>query len=179
MRSFVKDLARALPNAEKVNRGKLNIEELATYAYQHEFNKIIIVGSRKGGNPGSMRFIEVLEDEYRFFPFNVVIGGTKLIREFEEASVPGEVRTAVVAYIEGSGEHIQVFAEALGEVLEIPVTPVSSVDEVPRGVDNVILITPAARKYLLIMRFVNPRNLKPSGPEIRVERFYYAGVRYG
>lgn len=178
IRSFCKELAAALPNAVKVNRGKLSIEGVAIRAYELGLDHIIIVGSRKGGNPGHMKFMIVEEDKYYFLPFAIVMGGVKLLREIPEGIRPRKVSTALIVYRNNEPDFVQVFAEALSEVLDIPCCCVGEVHDLRGSCDNLIYIKRAKYKYLMIMGFLDPYTFRPTGPELRIEKFVYRGLKY-
>ena len=60
-RTFAKELARVLPNAIKVNRGKANLEDLKEYMILKGFTKLIIINTKKG-NPSQLVFYELSYD---------------------------------------------------------------------------------------------------------------------
>ncbi|RLE81997.1 MAG: hypothetical protein DRJ52_02930, partial [Thermoprotei archaeon] len=134
LRTFCKDLARVLPDAIKVNRGKMSIEEVALKAYQLKIDHVVIVGKGRGGNPGRLIFIKVYEDRYEVLPLIIGIHGVTLIREIPEASIPTTVKTAVIAI---KSECLKV-GESLSDSLGLPFIEVSRLQDT-QGLSDIIL----------------------------------------
>ncbi|RLE57762.1 MAG: hypothetical protein DRJ40_00660 [Thermoprotei archaeon] len=178
IRSFCKELAAALPNAIKVNRGKMNIEAVAIRAYELGLDHVIIVGARKGGNPGHMKFMKVEEDTYYFLPLAIVMGGVKLLREFPEGIKPHKVSSAMIVTEDHQPDFVHIFTEALAEVLDLPSCSVPKLHDLRGSCDSLIYARKARYKYLIILNFLDSRSFKPIGPELRIEKFVYKGLKY-
>ncbi len=83
-RSFCKDLQVALPNAIRVNRGKMSLSDVALRALELGADRIILVSVYKG-NPGRIRFFKVSSSEFIEIPPTINIAGIKLTREFNKS----------------------------------------------------------------------------------------------
>lgn len=171
LRSFVKDLARALPGASHVNRGKMNIDELAAEAYRRGSDTVVIVCRGQHGNPGRIVFMKVYEDEFEFYPLIIQLRGVKLVREMPDAR-PVRVESEVVGYFEG-GE-AEALALALGEALGLPTIKASSIDDL-RGVSQAVLLVEHVGKPDLsfVLKFLSLRKLDLVGPLMRIRRVAY------
>jgi len=96
MRQFLNELEPAIPNAVKVNRGRLSITDLAGKVLSMGATRIIYFGSR-GGNPHIMRFIKVGEGFIEFLPYVVRILGVKLLIDMQvRVRQVGKSRSAIV-----------------------------------------------------------------------------------
>ena len=170
LRSFAKDLARALPKAIKLNRGKLSISALAQHAYEVGADLIILVNRGSSGNPGRIFFIKILEGSYVFFPLILRISGVKLLREEPAASPIEKVETACIIYGGDSGE-LSNLVEGLSTILNIPFYNVPKPTMFRREYDIIILVEKISKGYSI--KFLNSRNLLPAGPKIRVDKVFF------
>ncbi|HID17285.1 TPA: hypothetical protein EYP26_03235 [Candidatus Bathyarchaeota archaeon] len=80
IRSFVKDLSRALPKVRRFNRGKLSLKELEGLLLK-ERAKLVLVSRWKGG-PGKIELLSAGKGELRREPPIVCLKGVKLRREY-------------------------------------------------------------------------------------------------
>jgi len=171
LRTFVKDLVCALPNAFHINRGKLNIDELAAEAYRRGSDVVIIVCRGLYGNPGRIVFMHIYEDRFEFYPLIIQIRGVKLIREMPDAK-PRKVTDEIIGYF--PNDEVEEFALALGEALRIPVLKLYSIDDL-RGIPSATLLINrgSRREVAFIVKFISSRDLMPIGPIIRIRKVVY------
>ena len=80
IRSFIKDLAKSIPNAVRRNRGKASTEDLCIEALARGLSRVLIV-ERWRGNPGIMRFILVGPRLCEHLKTAFVLKGVTLSRE--------------------------------------------------------------------------------------------------
>ena len=173
LRSFVNDLARALPNAISINRGKLNIEELAVEAYRREANTVIIVGRGQRGNPGRIIFMHIYEDHYEFYPLIIHILGVKLLREIPEAK-PIRVEKEIICY-SSDDEATEKFALSLSEAIGLPILKIGHIDDF-MGLNAIMFVETALKpKISFVLKFILPKKkeLLIIGPLIRIKRVIY------
>ncbi|RLE92514.1 MAG: hypothetical protein DRN04_10020 [Thermoprotei archaeon] len=162
LRTFCKDLAKVLPDAIKVNRGKMSIEEVAIKAYQLEIDHVIVVGKGRGGNPGRMIFLKIYEDKYEILPLIIGIEGVVLIREIKNADVPEKVASTIIA------SNTDQLPDLLSDALGLSSIEVESIEDLQGTADTIMWIEKVKRKY--IIRFFNGQNLRLSGPIIKVNK---------
>ncbi len=166
VRSFVKDLARVLLNAEKLNRGKLSLHELAVEAWNKNAELVIIVGRGLRGNPGRMVFVRISDDRY-FQEMILSLAGVKLIREVQGVPPP-KVIDEIVAYRDDSRECVEETALALGEVLGVPLISYSNLADV-KDLSQMAIVVEEFNN-LPIINFINCIKLIPVGPIIKVKK---------
>ena len=121
IRSLVKDLAMILPGAERLTRGHLSMQELASEAILRGAERVVIVGGRKG-NPSILRIYEVKKGDL----LNIVtfiIRGVALSRELKRP-LPHESPERMIVETDGnplSDEFADAFVQAFSaRVLEKP-----------------------------------------------------------
>ena len=171
LRTFVKDLASALPNAVYINRGKLNIDELAAEGYRRGSEVIVIVGRGWYGNPGRIVFMHIYEDRFEFYPLIIRVRGVKLVREMSDAKSI-RVTDEVISYF--PNDEVEEFALALGEALKIPTFRLSSIEDLKGVSSATLLIERALRKDVaFIMKFISLKEWIMIGPIIKVKRVIY------
>ena len=171
LRTFVKDLARALPNAIHINRGKLNIDELAAEAYRRGSSVIVIVCRGWCGNPGRIVFLHIYKEHFEFYPLIIQIRGVKLVREIPDAK-PMRVSEEIIGYF--SNSESEDFALALGEALQIPVLKANLIEDLKGISAAVLLVERAIRGNIpFIIRFISLKDLALIGPIIKVRRVVY------
>jgi len=162
LRTFCKDLAKVLPNAIKVNRGKMSIEEVAIKAYQLAIDHVVVVGKGRGGNPGRMIFLKIYEERYEILPLIIGIEGVVLIREIKDAHVPEKVTSTIIA------SNTNQLPELLSEALGLSSIEVESIEDLQGAADTIMWIEKSKQKY--VIRFFNGQSLKLSGPIIKVHK---------
>lgn len=94
-RSFVKDLALAIPHAVKVNRGKATYSDLAVRTTSLGAYGVLIV-LEKGGNPSALLYAEPVGLQLRKL-FLLKIAGVSLLREIPSSQSPHGLRELVLA----------------------------------------------------------------------------------
>ncbi len=119
MRTLTNDLQRVLPNAIRINRGKLSIEGAYEEALGNNADRIIVVERWKGG-PGSLKLYAL-----PFTPktFTVLqLSGVKLQDEFGQKMAIH--KGLVVTVDRGASPQAKDLAEFLSEFLKIPILSV-------------------------------------------------------
>lgn len=117
IRSFVNDLRSVIPNAIRVNRGKMKLHDIMINALKNHCDKIIIV-SRWKGNPGKICFYK-LSSEGIYIQVNpiIYISSVKLVREIKGGVYfkPKEITINVSS----NNKALNDFANMLSEALDI------------------------------------------------------------
>ena len=167
VRSFCKELAKALPSTVYVNRGKMSLDEVLLESLGRGADYALIVNVRKG-NPGRL---DLYHAESRRRVLSAVCLGVKLAREMG-ASASRIDRGVVV--VEGEGD-LEVLGKALSEALRLPMVRGRGRDElVEEGFRSAIRLSPR-RGYLGAINFVDLRTKAAKGPLIRIRRLLPVG----
>lgn len=172
LRSFVKDLTCALPNAIHINRGKLNLDELAAEAYRRQCDIIVIVCRGQHGNPGRIVFIHIYKDHYEFYPLIIQIQGIKLIREMPDAKIR-KINNEVLGYFDSS-EEVENFAQSLSEALGLPLVELNSIEEIKGMADAALIVEYTKNRDVpFVLKFLSSKDFSMIGPLIRVKKVVY------
>jgi len=117
IRTLCRELARVIPNAVRVNRGKLSSEGVAERALEYGADRVIIIDRWKGG-PGKIQFFHAGAEGIIPVPPTLYFSGVKLQREFKTRV--GKIRPlTLTASSEGSSQKGKL-AEALSNFLNVP-----------------------------------------------------------
>lgn len=113
VRSFCKDLARVIPGAVKINRGKKNTYEVLAEAAQRNLPYALIVETWKG-NPGNMIFYsaDITGTKEPLAVFRVK--GVKLQREINREGKIGRVKEIRVVQSEEQPELTEFLSKVFG-----------------------------------------------------------------
>jgi len=117
VRSFINDLKLVIPNAIKVNRGKMGLYDVMTTALENRCNRIVIV-SRWRGNPGKMCFYKLSSNnKYVQVDPIIYISSVKLAREVKDKIYfkPKEI----IMDINSNNKALVDFGNMLSEALNI------------------------------------------------------------
>jgi len=171
-RSFCKELQRVLPNAIRVNRGKMSLIDVALRALEYNVDRVILVSVFKG-NPGRIRFFSVSSDSFVEIPPLINILGVKLLREFRRGRFI-KVSSLIVVPVDREDELLN-FSSFLADALKAKVVFSPNFDDFE--VDTAFLRVERGRNNLFNLVFVDKFNV-PIGPLIRVRsvRFKFRGL---
>lgn len=166
MRSLAKELALSLPNALKVNRGKMSIREVLFHAKTLGAQRVIIVGRGLRGNPGRIEIFERMEPP--LVSMIVKLCGVKLARELGVRPQPPR-RLSVV--VQPSSEAWE-FAHELAIALNLPLIEEVEPRDLSHVYDSALLVEQVGRtRALLALRFVDAVSGHPRGPRLLVEKY--------
>ncbi len=171
MRQFLNELEVVIPNAVKINRGRLSIIEVAGNAFNLGADTILYIGSR-GGNPGFMRFLRIRNGLIEVMPYFLKILGVKLLVDMPVGVV--SLRKARSGIIVSLGEYAEV-TDVLSEQLELSSIRVDDFESVRGMYDVIFLVRRLMSGYEI--QVLNGRDLGPSGPFIRVSDVAYTRPR--
>lgn len=119
LRTLCHDLAHSIPNAIRVNRGKLNLEGIAERTLEFNADRVIIVSRWRGG-PGKVEFFQCGSEGLTPVPPVLYVAGVRLLREFEVRSRP--IRSLVVATEPDGPPEIMKVAESLSNFFGVPLS---------------------------------------------------------
>lgn len=161
MRTLCNDLARILPNAVRVNRGKMSNEQLAEKALEEGPEHVLMIERGQGGS-GSIRFCNVGQSGLVCVPPTVQIGDTKLRRDF---NIPSRVKPARGVAILSSvpSDDMKKFAEMLAGFFGVPLL---SIEEVPQ--DESLIVLDRDRAGRLMVTFITGPDHVEVGPRVTV-----------
>jgi len=117
IRSLCRELAHVIPNAVRVNRGKLSLDGVAERALEFGADRVIIIDRWKGG-PGKIDFFRADSEGLSPVPPKLYVSGVRLQREFK-IKVRKIRPITLTASSEGSSQAGKL-AEVLSGFLEIP-----------------------------------------------------------
>ncbi|HDI01780.1 MAG TPA: hypothetical protein ENF78_05070 [Candidatus Bathyarchaeota archaeon] len=163
IRTFCNELAAVLPNAIRVNRGKMSFEDIAEKAWELEADKVILVARWKG-NPGKMCLYNVGDEGLEPFPPLIYIYGIKLRRDMGVRL--GRVRSLAVS----ARPERRRLGRALADFLEVPL--IEPGREPPVRPDVVLKVGPDVKRYAL-MSFYRASDGREVGPRIRVRHLIW------
>ncbi|RLG53207.1 MAG: hypothetical protein DRN96_00630 [Thermoproteota archaeon] len=113
IRSFIKDLARSIPNAVKRNRGKASTEDLCIEAVARGLPRVLIV-ERWKGNPGMLRFILAAPRLCEQIRIAFILKGITLSREIGlKSRRKTDKRELIIAAPSNAGKESQTLCEEL------------------------------------------------------------------
>jgi U3 small nucleolar ribonucleoprotein protein IMP4 len=118
MRSLCHDLERVIPNAIRINRGKLSFSELIGKVLDVEADRLIIVERWKGG-PGRMQFYQVSSEVTRLPPL-LILGGVKTQIDFGRRRRLS--KNIAVTVIDDPPTNILDLAKFLSQFLKVPLS---------------------------------------------------------
>ena len=167
IRTFCNDLARCIPDAVRVNRGKLSREGLAEKALEVEADRVIIVDRWKGG-PGKIELYRLAEDLLGVPPL-IYIRGIKLQREFALPKIRPPSSLAIICECPSEGKDVRKLAEALSDFLKVPFLT----DDISKKNYEVCMrISEDALREMRIT-FIKPRENREIGPRITVSHLIW------
>ena len=163
IRTFCNELAATLPDAIRVNRGKMSFEDIAEKAWELGAEKVILVARWKG-NPGKICLYNVGDEGLEPFPPLIYIYGVKLRRDMGVKL--GKVRSLAVT----ARPERRRFGKALAEFLEVPfIEPGSEPEEMP---DVLLKVKPDVERYA-VMSFFRTSDGREVGPRVRVRHLIW------
>ena len=174
-RSLCNDLARAIPGAIKVNRGKMSIKDVAAKTLELNANAAIIISVYRG-NPGKIWFLQVTEHSYHWVPPDMLLAGVKLQREFGYFKLP-TLRKLAVTVLEEAEYELKELAKALSNILKVPLICVSTShrDLLKQQIKDfdVLLYVNSDPQFKSAIKFIQTIDGKEIGPRIRIKKMFW------
>lgn len=175
-RSLCSDLAKVIPGAVKVNRGKMNIKDVAAKTLELNANVAIIVSVYRG-NPGKICFLHVTKDSYQWIPPDILLAGVKLQREFGRTKIPTPHKLAIMVSKDTENEQKKL-AEALSQIFKSLLIYGS-----PKQKDNlakcqtknfdIILYIDNDPRFKAVLTFIQTADSREVGPRIRIKKMFW------
>jgi rRNA maturation protein Rpf1 len=116
MRSLCHDLIRVLPDATRINRGKLSFPEIIGKVFDAEADRLIIVERWKGG-PGRIQFYQISSEVTRLPPL-LILGGVKMQSDFGRKRLLS--KNIAVTVTDDPPKNILDLAKFLSQFLNVP-----------------------------------------------------------
>ncbi len=158
-RSFVKDLVKTIPQAEKFNRGKATLLDLSSIARRKRAYAIMMILEKKA-NPSAIVHYEPTEGEAVRKKL-IRITSVKLTREIREYQTPLNINTLVIYPIKiPDGLPAQV-ADALIQLLRPKI--IHGTEEVPNAIEIVV----GGDEEYATVSFICTNTGRPCGPQFK------------
>lgn len=164
MRTLCNDLARILPNALRVNRGKMSSEQLAEKSLEEGADHILLAERGQGGS-GSIRFCNIGPSGLFSIPPVIHVSGIKLRRDFEILSKVKPV-CGITILDPVQSDEARRFAEMLVEFFGISLL---SADEVAGKAENLIVLDQDKTGRLIVTFIIEPSHVEV-GPRVTVSK---------
>jgi len=161
IRTLCSDLSRVIPNVVRVNRGKMNTDEVAEKALEHDTNHAVIIDRWQGG-PGSIKLFRVGESGLVLTPPIIHITDTRLRREFGVSKVK-PAGSIVLLASKTSAEALRL-AEACSKFFGIPLL---SMDEAVKAGPTLMCVSRDNVNRIVITFMAEPNHVEV-GPRITV-----------
>ncbi|HDJ97174.1 MAG TPA: hypothetical protein ENG54_01760 [Thermofilum sp.] len=171
VRSFAKELASSLCCALKINRGKLNIEELWYLAREYGAKRVVIVCRGLYGNPGRLVFLICNGDSPSFYPLILKLGGIKLAREEGIRLTQPKNITPIAVSVEEPD--IILFGQELAAALYLPFLGYSTLEDLNQFESIIYVEKVGSKKTKYVVKFLSPKDGAITGPKIFVREAYY------
>jgi len=160
IRTFCRDLVRAIPNVVRINRGKLSLDGIAERAMEFNADRAIIVDRWRGG-PGKITlFRNGPEGLIPVSPL-MYISGIRLQREFEETKTK-YIPLLTITTVQEKTTEVTKIAESLSNFLNISM---SSMDEAVSGYPVAMHISLNASRHIQITFILLPESVEV-GPRV-------------
>lgn len=161
IRSFLKDLAQAVPHSHRINRGHASLPELASLAQRlGAYGVAVVLGQR--ANPSGIRFYR-LEEAELIKTYTIRITSVRLLREIPDSQRPLNTRRLIIR----RGEIPSTLSESLLNALINTFRPFPTEGE-PQPTDVELVI--AGEGDRAIVTFLCGGTGKPCGPSFKVFR---------
>ena len=121
IRTLCHDLARCIPKAFRVNRGKMSLDGVAEKALELNADRVIILNRWKGG-PGKIELFQVGSGGLNPVPPLLYVAGVRLQREFKKRT--GPIRSIAITTTPEASPEIVKIAESLANFLNVPLSSV-------------------------------------------------------
>lgn len=163
IRAFCHDLAEVMPHVMYVNRGKMNNDEIAEKALEHDATRVIIVDRWQGG-PGILRFFEVGESGLFPTPPVVHVADMKLQRDLGASRV--KPASSIIAAKHDRFDDSLRLGSALSSFFGISI--IETKDMVKPG--STILSVSSDKSGRIVMTFMKEPDNREVGPRILISR---------
>ncbi len=126
IRTFCRDLANSIPDAVRVNRGKMSLDGVAEKAIEVEANRVVVVDRWQGG-PGRISLYRLGSSGLDFVPPLMLIKGIRLRREFKNVKKRGQ--SSVITFSTENSSALENIACQLSQFFGLPFHSLDDVTE--------------------------------------------------
>ena len=166
------ELAEAIPNSVRINRGRMSIDELVVHAIEKGARYVMYIMTKKG-NPLAIKFIEIDKKRatYRWLPFVIKLIGVKLIVDMPiRRAVKRKAKSAIIVMLD-----YHEVGDILTQILNIPAIQTRDLDQFQRKYDTIIVVRPVYDRpdFTGEIQFLDGEDFGPKGPIIRISKVYY------
>ncbi len=171
-RQFLNELAEAIPNSVRINRGRMSIDELVVHAIEKGARYVMYIMTKKG-NPLAIKFIEIDKKRatYRWLPFVIKLIGVKLIVDMPiRRAVKRKAKSAIIVMLD-----YHEVGDILTQILNIPAIQTRDLDQFQGKYDTIIVVRPVYDRpdFTGEIQFLDGEDFGPKGPIIRISKVYY------
>jgi U3 small nucleolar ribonucleoprotein protein IMP4 len=166
IRTLCKDLANVLPQAVRVNRGKMSLDAVADKAIELEADRVIVVDRWHGG-PGRINFFQIASTGLKPIPPIMVVAGVKFRREFKEGTRC--IKSSIITVEPEASSELQKIADHLSQFLGLPVL---SADEAS-GKNGVSLRLSFGTSRRLQISFLQLQRMVEIGPRVPLSKLVW------
>ena len=117
IRTFCRDLANSIPDAVRINRGKMSLDGVAEKAIEVEADKVVVVDRWQGG-PGRISLYRLGSSGLYFVPPLMLIKGIRLRREFKNVKKRGQ--SSVITFSPENSSALENIAGQLSQFFGLP-----------------------------------------------------------
>lgn len=118
IRTFCRDLVNSIPDAVRVNRGKMSLDGVAEKAIEVKADKVVLVDRWQGG-PGRISLYRLGSSGLDFVPPLMLIKGIRLRREFKNVKKCGQ--SSVITFAPENSSALEKIAGQLSQFFGLPV----------------------------------------------------------
>ncbi len=171
-RQFLNELAEAIPNSVRINRGRMSIDELVVHAIEKGARYVMYIMTKKG-NPLAIKFIEIDKKRatYKWLPFVIKLIGVKLIVDMPiRRAVKRKAKSAIIVMLD-----YHEVGDILTQILNIPAIQTRDLDQFQGKYDTIIVVRPVYDRpdFTGEIQFLDGEDFGPKGPIIRISKVYY------
>ena len=126
IRTFCRDLANSIPDAVRVNRGKMSLYGIAEKAIEVEADKAVVIDRWQGG-PGRISLYRLGSTGLESVPPLMMIKGIRLRREFENVKKRGQ--SSAITFAPENSSALENIADQLSQFFGLPVMSLDEASE--------------------------------------------------
>ena len=166
IRTFCRDLVNSIPDAVRVNRGKMSLDGVAEKALEVEADRVLVVDRWHGG-PGKISLYMMSSSGLKPEAPLMLINGIRLRRELNETTKRAQ-STAITLEPEASTE-LRRIAGSLSQFFGLPLLSLD--DAVRKHGASMHLSFNSARR--LQITFMRPQQMVEIGPRVTLSKLVW------
>ncbi|MFX0069165.1 MAG: hypothetical protein ACFFA1_04830 [Promethearchaeota archaeon] len=166
-RTLCNDLTRVIPDALRINRGKMSIHELALKTIESDA-KIAIIVSTLRGNPSKISFLSVTPKGFNFTPPTLQIGKVVLRREIIKRRAPDRPKL-IITHDSQTITGVEKLAGHLANHLNSPIYPGKPGPKLAARA-NIALYIDESHSYPAVLKFIEIPTMQELGPTVYIRK---------